>query len=117
MENEMLRALSVLHLTKAEMAEMDTVIRDMDYKCGDDGWIPSLKDVEEKLIGRYYNKVNELRANTFATPPDKRKINECREEMKRLWFFMYWIVETCPDMESVAYERLCKFVDAKVQVE
>ncbi len=117
MENEFVRTLSVLHLTKSEMAEMDAIIQNMDYACGDDGWIPSLKDVEEKLIGRYFDKVNELRANTFAKMPDKRKMNECREDMKRLWFFMYWIVETCPEMDPVAYERLSKFVDSKVQVE
>jgi hypothetical protein len=116
MENEMIRALSVITLTQAEKDAIDALIDRMDYKCGDDGWIPSFKDVEEKLIGRYYEKVRELRA-LMSVPPDKRKINECREEIKRMWLFMYWIVETCPDMEPAAYERLYTFVDSKMQIE
>lgn len=112
MESDALKTVSVVTITAQELADIDSIIAEME-PCGEDGWIPSLRDVEDKLIGRYYERVGELRALYQSRSSDKRKINEAKEELKRMWLFMYWIVETCLDMDPVAYERLSKFVDSK----
>jgi hypothetical protein len=51
-----------------------------------------------------------------SASPDRKKMTECDAELKRMWTFMYWIVETCLDMESAAYIKLAQFVDSKIKI-
>lgn len=104
-------------LTAAEKDGLEVLFDKLGYRCGDDGWIPTLRDVEDKLIGRYYEKVREkLEIASRATHDSKKKLNEIDAELKQMWIFMYWILDTCLDMDPVAYERLLTFVNSKYEI-
>jgi hypothetical protein len=108
--------ISCIRMTEKEKAELDQLLPMLDYTCGEDGWIPTLREVEEKLIGRYHNKVREKLMLAASATPDRRKMTDCDNELKRMWIFMYWIVETCLEMDSPAYVRLAQFVDSKIKI-
>ena len=108
--------ITCVRMTMQEKEELDALLHSLDYKCGEDGWIPSLREVEEKLIGRYHAKVREKLTNATNAIPDRKKMTECDAELKRMWIFMYWIVETCLDMEPEAYGKLAQFVDNKLKI-
>lgn len=108
--------ISCVRMTAQEKDELDVILPTLNYSCGDDGWIPTLRDVEEKLIGRYHAKVREKLLIAASATPDRKKMTECDSELKRMWIFMYWIVETCLDMEPAAYVKLAKFVDSKIKI-
>lgn len=108
--------ISCIRMTVKEKAELDALLPTLNYVCGEDGWIPTMREVEEKLIGRYHAKVREKLMMAASAAPDRKKMTECDVELKRMWTFMYWIVETCPEMESDAYLKLAKFVDSKIKI-
>ena len=108
--------ISCIRMTEVEKANLDKILPMLEFECGEDGWVPTLRDVEDKMIGRYHAKVREKLMLAASPSPDRRKITECDAEMKRMWIFMYWIVETCLDMESKAYVRLAQFVDSKIKI-
>lgn len=108
--------ISCVRMTAREKAELDALLPMLNYTCGEDGWIPTMRDVDEKLIGRYHAKVREKLMMAASAAPDRKKMTECDAELKRMWTFMYWIVETCLDMESDAYIKLAKFVDSKIKI-
>lgn len=108
--------LSCIRMTAQEKAELDQLLPMLDYACGDDGWVPTLKEVEDKLIGRYHAKVREKLMTANMPSPDRKKMTECDATLKQMWIFMYWIVETCLEMDSPAYVRLAQFVDSKIKI-
>lgn len=108
--------LTCVRMTSQEKEELDAMLSKLDYRCGDDGWIPTLQDVDEKLIGRYHAKVREKLELASKSTPDRKKMTECDAELKRLWIFMYWIADTCLDMEPTAYLKLSNFVDKKLKI-
>lgn len=108
--------IACVRMTTQEKAELDKIIPTLEYNCGDDGWVPTMRDVNDKLIGRYHAKVREKLINAQSAVPDRKKMTECDAELKRMWIFMYWIVETCPEMDSAAYLKLAQFVDSKIKI-
>ena len=108
--------ISCIRMTEREKAELDELLPKLEFTCGEDGWVPTLRDVEERLIGRYHSKVREKLMLAASAAPDRKKMTECDSELKRMWIFMYWIVETCLDMESTAYVKLAQFVDSKINI-
>ncbi len=109
--------LSMVRFSKKEMDDVTAMIERLDFKCGDYGWVPTLRDVEDKIIGSYQEKVREKLRLASEMPADSRaRMQEIEDELKQLWIFMYWIVDTCPDMDPVAYNKLCEFIKEKHEV-
>ncbi|MBQ8806240.1 MAG: hypothetical protein IJZ68_07110 [Bacteroidaceae bacterium] len=108
--------ISCIRMTEQEKAAFDAILPLLDYECGEDGWVPTVREIDEKLIGRYQAKVREKMMIALSPAPDRKKMTECDAELKNMWKFMYWIVETCLDMESEAYVKLAQFVDSKIKI-
>lgn len=108
--------ITCVRMTEKELREIDALLMSLNYRCGDDGWVPTLKDVEEKLIGRYHTQARNKLMLAASGTLDRKKMLECDATLKQMWIFMYWIVETCPDMEPEAYTRLMNFVDSKCKI-
>lgn len=114
--SDVIQTVSIVRLTEEEMQNIDNLVHSMNYECENAGWIPTMREVDEKLIGRYQAKVREKLEIASQEGDCRKKIQEIDAELKQMWTFMYWIVETCPEMSKDAYQKLSKFVDSKCEI-
>jgi hypothetical protein len=107
----------IVKLTQEELNQIHTMFDELGYKFGDDGWIPTMEEVDEKLIGRYYESLRERQSLNPSAPETRKRVLALEHELRQLWLFMYWMIDTCPDMDSDVYNKLLQFVNSKYVVE
>lgn len=103
-------------ITQAELESFDNVMQTSGFRCDD--WAPTLKEVEEKIIGRYQDVSRRkleaiMQSQASNTKPD---LAEYKREMKLMLMFMRWILATCDTLEPAARARLEEFVSGKLNI-
>lgn len=111
----MLKSASIIDVTQAELIEFENITKEMGYDCND--WSPTLREIDEKLIGRYYDVVREKMSTMDSmTRTKKSSLNELNKELKNMLFYMKWILDTCVELDDVCRERLSAFVANKLNI-
>ena len=80
--------LSMVRFSKKEMDDVTAMIERLDFKCGDYGWVPTLRDVEDKIIGSYQEKVREKLRLASEMPADSRARMQEIEDMMMKSFYL-----------------------------
>ena len=102
-------------ITQAELDHFDLIVSQMGMRCND--WVPTMRDVEYVLIGRYQAVALKKIDAAMQTSKDlKPNLAEYTKEMKSLILFMRWIVLTCDMMEDDVKQRLESFVSDKINI-
>lgn len=113
----MLEMMSKITVMQSELVEFRNVERHIEYRCDED-WVPTLRVVNEQIIGRYQEMVRD-KMNAFESQyGDKKRPNlsEFDRELKSMLFFMLWILDTCEELDEAARNRLDEFVRDKLIV-
>ena len=110
--------VSAVMIKQSELDKFDAVMAESGYRCDED-WVPDMREIENKIIGRYQTIVAKKMEYILAQQQNggaRPNLGEFDRDMKSMLLFMHWILTTCDKLDGAARERLQSFVDEKLRI-